>query len=273
MKRIPRHAAAIFSCAACAMLGLGARPACPADAPGPPKLTIAYDDNRHGGRVKNSAGFSCAVQGSEKTVLFDTGEDGRLLLANLRSLGISAKEIDAVVISHSHRDHAGGLRYLLSQNRRILAYLPATHSGSLMKEVEQQGGRAIGVGRPLQICAEIFSTGELGTSPPEQSLVIRTPGGLVVVTGCAHTGILRVIQMAKRQFGGDILLVLGGFHLADSNKNEIEQVIAGMKSLAVRHVAPCHCTGERARELFRKAYGAKFIEAGAGRVIDIEGLR
>lgn len=73
--------------------------------------------------------------------------------------------------------------------------------------------------------------------------------------------------------GGDVLLVLGGFHLFGSSRKEIEAVIEGLKKQGVRYVAPCHCTGVIARKLFMKAFGTGFIDAGVGKVIVTERLR
>jgi len=238
-----------------------------------PTLTILYDNNPHRHGLEAAWGFSCLIQGMKKTVLFDTGGEGKLLLENMKKLDFHPREIDAVVVSHIHGDHAGGLMPLLGQNRHIVGYLPASFPETFKREVGRQGAGMIQVRGPLEICAGIFSTGELGAHPREQALVIRTARGLVIATGCAHPGIERVVRSAKEKFGGEILLVLGGFHLNDSSRAEIEAVIAGLAELGVRHVAPSHCTGEDARWLFKKAYARRFVDVGVGAVITTENLR
>ena len=243
--------------------------------PSPPMpiITVVYDNNPHGEGLETAWGFSCLVKGMEKAVLFDTGGVGRLLLSNMRSLGIAPREIDAIVISHLHGDHVGGLSQFLKDNRQTVTYLPKSFPEPFMRDMEHQGFRVIPVRGPIEICADLFSTGELGTTPREQALVVRTGRGLVIVTGCAHPGIERVVRTAKERFGADVLLVLGGFHLTGSSTTEIEAVIAGLKKLGVRHVAPCHCTGDAARRLFKRAYGSGYIDVGIGKVIDTQGLR
>jgi len=248
-------------------------------APGPahaqrmPTITILYDNNPHRAGMESAWGFSCLVQGMEKNVLFDTGGDGRLLLSNMKKLGLAPQEIDAAVISHIHGDHAAGLKTLLKRNKRLVAYLPASFPECFLREVKTEGVRVVPVREGVQICADAFSTGELGTTPREQALVLRTARGLVIVTGCAHPGIEKIVRTAREQFKGEVLLVLGGFHLGKSGDAEVARVIAGLQKLGVRHVAPCHCTGEAARKLFQQAFGTNFIHAGVGTVISTEGLR
>lgn len=236
-------------------------------------ITVVYDNNPYRKGVETDWGFSCLVKGMDKTILFDTGDDGRLLLANLRKLGIAPREIDAVFISHTHRDHVGGLHSLLKENRKIITYLPGSFPDTFKLDMEKQGAKAFSLHGPVKICDGVYSTGELGTAPGEQALVIRTARGLVIVTGCAHPGIERVVRKARERFGGEVLLVLGGFHLTGKSKTEIEAVITGLKKLGVRYVAPCHCTGDAARMLFMQAYSEGFIDVGVGKVIDTEGLR
>jgi 7,8-dihydropterin-6-yl-methyl-4-(beta-D-ribofuranosyl)aminobenzene 5'-phosphate synthase len=238
-----------------------------------PVITVVYDNNPSGKGMETAWGFSCLVQGMEKTVLFDTGGDGKVLLANMERLGIVPREIDAVVVSHIHGDHTGGLHALLAENRQILAYLPDSFPVSFFRDTKRHGTKVIAVKGPMKICDGVYSTGELGDSPREQSLVVDTARGLVIITGCAHPGIERIVRAVKERFGGEIFLVLGGFHLAAKGREEIDAVIAGMKALGVRCVAPCHCTGDMARSLFKKAFGAGYIDSGVGTVIDTGRLR
>jgi 7,8-dihydropterin-6-yl-methyl-4-(beta-D-ribofuranosyl)aminobenzene 5'-phosphate synthase len=238
-----------------------------------PLITVVYDNNPYAKGMETAWGFSCLVKGMEKTVLFDTGGDGRRLLSNMSRLGISPREIDAVVLSHIHGDHTGGLHALLAKNRQILTYLPESFPGSFFRDTKKFGATVMAVRGPMKVCDGVYSTGELGTSPREQSLVVSTAKGLVIITGCAHPGIVRIVHTVKERFGGEVFLVLGGFHLSASGREEIEAVIAGMKALGVRYVAPCHCTGDTARNIFMKAFGAGFIDTGVGKIIDTGGLR
>ena len=243
------------------------------ESPRTPIVTVVYDNNPSATGMESAWGFSCLVRGMEKTVLFDAGGDGRRLLANMGRLGIDPREIDAVVVSHAHGDHTGGLHALLAKNRHIAAYLPESFPKSFFRDTKSHGLNVIAVGGPMNICRGVFSTGELGTAPAEQSLVISTAKVLVIITGCAHPGIERIVRTGKERFGEEIFLVLGGFHLTARGRGETAAVIAAMKALGVRYVAPCHCTGDVARSLFRKAFSAGFIDSGVGNVMDTGRLR
>lgn len=108
-------------------------------------------------------------------------------------------------------------------------------------------------------------TGTLGDGVREQALVLETGEGLVVVTGCAHPGIVELVRRARTiDPDAPVALVMGGMHLREASDWQIDTVVSGLKALGVRKVAPSHCTGDRAIERFRQAYGAGFVRAGAG---------
>jgi 7,8-dihydropterin-6-yl-methyl-4-(beta-D-ribofuranosyl)aminobenzene 5'-phosphate synthase len=115
----------------------------------------------------------------------------------------------------------------------------------------------------------VYSTGELGSGIIEQSLVLDTRQGLVVITGCAHPGIVSMVRRALELYRDQIYLVLGGFHLGGKSPGELEGIIAEVRQLGVKKVAPCHCTGEQAMSMFAQEWGDDFIVNGAGRVIQI----
>jgi len=89
----------------------------------------------------------------------------------------------------------------------------------------------------------------------------------IELTGCAHPGIVNIVRTAKELTGDEVYFALGGFHLASKSEEEITRVISAMKGLGVRKVAPCHCSGDRARRLFKEAFREDYIEAGVGRVL------
>jgi 7,8-dihydropterin-6-yl-methyl-4-(beta-D-ribofuranosyl)aminobenzene 5'-phosphate synthase len=113
----------------------------------------------------------------------------------------------------------------------------------------------------------------MGHGLKEQSLIIDTQNGIVLVTGCAHPGIIEIIEKAKTIARENIYMVIGGWHLFSTSEREIKGIIDAFLRMGIQKVAPCHCTGDLAIALFRKAYGENFIQAGAGRIIQVEGPR
>lgn len=233
-------------------------------------MTILYDNNPGGSGLRTGWGFSCLVQADGGEVLFDTGGYWETLSQNMEALGVDPKSIDTVVLSHIHGDHTGGLWGFLKVNPDVTVWLPESFPGAFKESVRESGARVMEVGEDTMcIAPNVFTTGEMGTSIKEQSLVVRSKKGLVVVTGCAHPGVVNIVRRAKETFVEDIYLVLGGFHLFGSSEEAIRSIVEELRKLGVRKVAPCHCSGDVARRLFRKAYGEDYIDAHVGAVIGI----
>ncbi|MFQ6036679.1 MAG: MBL fold metallo-hydrolase [Sedimentisphaerales bacterium] len=269
--------------------------------PGVNNLTIkvVYDNNPYKGsqRPYSSAGvaqqelgtawgFSAFITGTDpqprlatevagawKNILFDTGGDGSLLLSNMKKLAIEPNRIDVVVLSHIHGDHSGGLASFLQKNQKTEVFLPEAFPKKFKDSLQQYQAKVIEVQQPLKICENVYSAGQFGKWIKEQSLIIRTKSGLVVIIGCAHPGIVKMVSMAKDLIKDDILLVMGGFHLEWATKAKIEKIISAFKQLGVQYVGPCHCTGEKARHLFENHFGKNYINIGVGKVITLADLQ
>ena len=233
-------------------------------------ITVVYDNNPYKEGLTTSWGFACVIRGVEKTILFDTGGSSAVLLGNMQQLGIDPKEIDIVVLSHIHGDHVGGLDGLLKENSEMAVYFPATFPAGFKKSLKQAGIRASEVSDPAIICKDVYSTGVLGSWMKEQALIISTDRGLIVITGCAHPGIVKILKTAREMISAPILLVIGGFHLGAIPKQQLEKIIVDFRELGVQNVGPCHCTGDPARRMFEEEYGKDFLEVGVGRLIEFE---
>jgi 7,8-dihydropterin-6-yl-methyl-4-(beta-D-ribofuranosyl)aminobenzene 5'-phosphate synthase len=239
----------------------------------PLTITIIYDNNLYDRRLKSAWGFSALVEYCDHILLFDTGGDGQILMENMRILKIDPDGIDSVVLSHAHQDHTGGLAALLGTGAKAVVYLLPSFPVSFKRQIEQY--TQVGEVSPGQSFAEgLWTTGEIGGPIPEQALVVQTKQGLVVITGCAHPGIIAIVEQAKDMFAEPVRLVLGGFHLGSKNEAEIDAILKDFRRLGVKQVAPCHCTGDYAIARFAAEYGKDFIQVGVGSVIrlDVEGL-
>lgn len=236
------------------------------------QMTVVYDNYPHAEGLETAWGFSCVVTVEGKTVLFDTGGDGRLLLANMRKLGMEPNEIDAVVLSHIHGDHTGGLEAFLRENHEVTVYVPASFPGSFIEQAKRTGAEVLTVEQAGELMPGVFTSGELGSAIREQSLVVATQAGLVVVTGCAHPGIVHIVEEVKKAIPGEIALAVGGFHLGGHSQRQIEEIVRRFQELDVRFAAPCHCSGDQARALFQQAYGDHYLEVGVGYRLSSEAL-
>ena len=229
-------------------------------------LTVLFDNNEADSRLAAGWGFAALLETPRHTILFDTGADGGILLQNMRLMEKDPMAIEAVVISHGHSDHTGGLQALLDLGVHPKLYLlqgfpPSLKErlGAFSEVVESTPG--------MDIVPGIRSTGQVGTAIPEQALILETAGGIAVLTGCAHPGVVEMTEQASRLAPDSIHTVLGGFHLEQAPEDRIRAIVAAFQDLGVRRVGPTHCSGARAVEIFRDAYGDRFVALGVGRVV------
>jgi 7,8-dihydropterin-6-yl-methyl-4-(beta-D-ribofuranosyl)aminobenzene 5'-phosphate synthase len=214
--------------------------------------------------LRTAWGFSALVTGPEKTILFDTGSDGALLLENMARLQIEPSRVDVVVLSHVHGDHTGGLTGFLKEKPNVCVYLPEPFPIKFKDAVRGYGATVVEVREPQEICTGVYTTGVLGRRVKEHSLLVRTERGMVVLTGCAHPGIAKIVERAGHLYEEDILLVMGGFHLEWATARKVRKIISVFRGRQVRCVAPAHCSGDKARQLLREHFGPHFIDVGVG---------
>lgn len=219
--------------------------------------------------LATSWGFGCVIKTPTLNILFDTGGNSNILLSNLEKMFINPRDIEVVVISHIHGDHLGGLEGFLGINKNVKVYIPSSFSDSIRKGIKSYGSEYEDIKEARQITNGIYSTGEMGISIKEQSLIIHTNKGLVIVTGCAHPGVLNVIKKSKELLNKEVYLVLGGFHLLGASESELKNIIEEFRKLGVQKVAPSHCSGDKCRKLFQDEYRDHFIEFGVGKIVTI----
>jgi 7,8-dihydropterin-6-yl-methyl-4-(beta-D-ribofuranosyl)aminobenzene 5'-phosphate synthase len=233
-------------------------------------ITVIYDNNAFKKGLQTDWGFSCVVDIGKRRLLFDTGDTGSILMSNLAKLAIDPKSIDTIFLSHFHHDHTGGLTNFLESNASVKIYYPWSFPEKLINTMIKSGATLTPISSFQKIQENIFSLGQIDGAIPEQSMAVRTTKGIFVITGCAHPGIINILEKAKDSFPGEVIsLVLGGFHLYKQTEEEIKVTIDKIFNMGVLKAAPSHCSGDLARTMLKNNYNDKYVEIGIGNVIKI----
>ena len=212
---------------------------------------ILYDNQTVRSQLESGWGFSCLIDGS---ILFDTGEAGPALIKNLNRMEIGIHEIEGIIISHPHWDHTGGVGELRRRLPTVDLYLPEGAAENFPSPADLEGANYTVCPGPVAV-GPVETTGTFhcdykGAPMPEQGVRVETTKGISLITGCAHPGILVMAEeLANRSPEGSLYTLLGGFHLVDHDRDEIESTFARIKSLGFKRIIATHCSGEAAREL------------------------
>lgn len=234
------------------------------------KISVIYDNYPMHNELQTDWGFASIIEIGKNKILFDTGGNGQILLNNMKILGIDPQSIGAVILSHFHHDHTGGLNDFLEINSRVIVYYPKSFPKEIIETIKSSGAISIPVSDAMEIMPDVYTLGEIEGKIPEQSLAIRSPKGIIVITGCAHPGIVNIIEKARIFFPEELIsLALGGFHFFRSNADEINESVQKIFALGICSVAPTHCSGDIARTKFKEIFANAFVEIGAGKVVNI----
>jgi 7,8-dihydropterin-6-yl-methyl-4-(beta-D-ribofuranosyl)aminobenzene 5'-phosphate synthase len=275
-----------------------------ATTPAAARITILYDAFGKDAALSKDWGYAALVEIAGKRILFDTGDDPRILAKNARAKGIDLKRLDFVVLSHRHSDHVGGLSFLHSVNPGVKIYAPKESFGvfgsdlpstfyrkdeSLPEEMRYYGGKppetlrfgTVFPGANIQVIEKttevtpgITLIALISDAPgtkelKELSLAIDTPEGIVLVVACAHPGIEAIVAEAAK-INPHIHLIAGGFHLVVAPDPVIQRVTAVLHdTYKVDYIAPGHCTGEPTFVALQKAFGDRFLYAGLGTTLGV----
>jgi len=234
-------------------------------------LQIVYDDEAAAANMQADPGLAVLVEAGQARILFDAGTDPDILLRNLLAAGSPPGSITHVVISHHHADHRGGVVRLAMENPSVRMFFLKSFPQAIYELAWAAGVHPVGVNGPVELVPDVYSTGPVGDNPPEQALVLRTTRGLVVVVGCAHPGLIPLLEAARRVSGETVIyLVAGGFHLRKASSEELAQLAAELKRIGVMRICAAHCSGERAKAVFRRTWGSAYLPAGTGRRIVVD---
>jgi 7,8-dihydropterin-6-yl-methyl-4-(beta-D-ribofuranosyl)aminobenzene 5'-phosphate synthase len=269
------------------------------DNDGTARITVVYDAFGKSPAMQKDWGYAALVEYGGKRILFDTGNNPDVLAQNTKAKNIDLSTLDFVVMSHRHGDHMGGLSYVLKVNPHVKIYAPKEPFGVYGADLPSSFYRKDAAlpleqryydGAPPEIMrfgsawpganfqlidqnteiAPNLSLITLVSNKPgtlelrELSLAINTPHGVVVVVGCSHPGIDKIVQAATA-INPRVHLVVGGLHLVAANDQDIDKAVTALHdTFKVEYVARGHCTGEPAFSALKKAYGDHYLYAGLG---------
>jgi 7,8-dihydropterin-6-yl-methyl-4-(beta-D-ribofuranosyl)aminobenzene 5'-phosphate synthase len=265
------------------------------------QITVLYDAFGKTSNMQKDWGFSAFIEYGGKRILFDTGNNAEIFAHNVKAKGIDLTNLDFVVVSHRHGDHTSGLNYLMTVNPDVKIYVPKENFGvfgaalpgtfykrdeSLPADMRYFGGKPpetlhFGsawpqgnfewITEPITEVAPgfhlILLKGPWGVDLDvmEISLAIDTPDGTVLVVGCSHPTIEKVVETARTTLNKPIHLVFGGTHLLPATPDQIEQIATSLHDKSkVEWIAPSHCTGEPAFAILKQRFGDRYVYAGLG---------
>lgn len=263
------------------------------------RITVLFDAISTDPNLIKDWGYAALVELNGRRILFDTGNNGEILAHNARALGVDLSRLDMVVMSHRHGDHMGGMAHLLSVNPKVVIYAPkegfGVYGGDLpgtfyRKNEALQPQRRYFDGKPpstmhfgaawpsaniqlidktTELAPGVHLISLVSNKPGtlelrELSLALSTPHGLVLVVGCSHPGIDRILEAATK-IDPRINLLVGGLHMVVSKDDEIASITNVLKdTYKVAHLAPGHCTGEPAFDAMSQAFNERYLYAGVG---------
>src|SRR5215813_5590164 len=270
------------------------------------QITVLYDAFGKASAMQKDWGYAALIEYGGKRILFDTGNNPDILAQNAKAKGIDLSKLDFVVMSHRHGDHMGGLAYLLNVNPAVKIYAPkegfGVYGGDLPSsfyrkdpslppeqryydgvppEVMRFGSAWPGasfqlVDKETEIVPDVHLITLVSDKPGtlelrELSLAINTPEGMAIVVGCSHPGIDKIVAAAAA-INPHIHVIVGGFHLVVASDPDIEKIVTTLyDTFKVEYVAPGHCTGEPAFTALKKAFSDRYLYAGLGATLTVNG--
>ncbi|RLJ07321.1 MAG: hypothetical protein DRP13_04010 [Candidatus Aenigmatarchaeota archaeon] len=208
---------------------------------------------------ESEAGLSIYFESDGKRFLFDTGITD-MFIRNARKMNIDLKRLDFVVFSHSHYDHTGGFRYLKTINKPLIIAHPDVRLPGVNPSKE-----------PKQLTENVWFLGEIPGNKSgikdDSGIAVKIKERVVLIAGCAHSGIGNMVKYVVRLFNPENITVVGGFHMYAFSDEEIRDVIEIFRKNRVDIVYPGHCTGERAVKMFLNSFEG--YELKAGEIIEV----
>ncbi|HSA05858.1 MAG TPA: MBL fold metallo-hydrolase [Candidatus Gastranaerophilales bacterium] len=253
------------------------------------KLTILVDNNVLPSKnLLGEHGLSFYIEADDKKILFDTGYSD-IFLKNAQKMGIDLLDLDYIVLSHGHYDHTWGLSHYLpfymsaiKQDRNVKKPTIVTHPDTFKSKFDEKLGEIgcliseetlsknfnveLSKG-PFKLTQNLIFLGKIarlnafeGKEPigndyieEDSALAFDSDSGIVVITGCSHSGICNIVEYAKLVCDNpSITDIIGGFHLVNPPEQKIFRIADYLSKLGTKGIHPCHCTDFRSKMILSK---------------------
>ncbi|MBS3735412.1 MAG: MBL fold metallo-hydrolase [Phycisphaerae bacterium] len=272
------------------------------------RITVLVENTAGASGLLGEHGLALWIEIAGKRILFDTGQ-GNVLAPNARRLGIRLETADAIVLSHGHYDHTGGLSDALHAGRRPAVYAhPAAFEPKYARNADRSA-RDVGIStlnaqavrdqaewvrveEPTEICGGLTLTGPIPRTtdfedtggafftdaectepdmmPDDQAAFVQTPDGTVVILGCAHAGVINTVRHVQTLTDGRAIhTVIGGMHLVNAGPDRLDKTVAALRRLDIQRLLPCHCTGFAAMARLRHEFPNRCAACPVGTVVEI----
>jgi len=269
-------------------------------------VTILVENTTPMRNLIGEYGFACLIRIDDTAILFDTGSS-EALFHNSEALGIKLEEVPEVVISHGHFDHTGALLPLLKRfgPKRVYSHsqfltprlLPLDKGGfrkigtpATRDQLEEAGAELVPADHFIEIRPGVYLTGEIPRSnnfedtggdfhkeidgqivadhlDDDSAMIIDHPQGLIIVSGCAHAGIINTITYARQRTGRDhVLAYIGGTHLMTASDDRLQQTVQALRSMPIDRLIIAHCTGFYAGATLYSQLGKMVVKGETGMV-------
>lgn len=270
------------------------------------KLTTVVDNAVKSGGLLAEWGFSLFIETDQLNLLFDCGATTTPFFNNIQFLNIELASINKIIISHGHNDHTGCLDTIIKSmplKPEIICGTGGWHprfyekrwAGITHKKeyIQSLGAKLLELQQNTHLSKDIicivnipmhsefesidenlyaYKNGNLiqDTFEDELAVAINTEKGLVIITGCAHRGIVNIVNQATKYTGSNkVHAVIGGSHLMNASQERIDKTVLAFKEMGVEKIVLSHCTGDQATVNFSETFGERFIFNKAGQFLDL----